>query len=288
MLEVDDSGMTLVCPLCRASDSESIPQFNSYAMERCRRCSFVYTKLRRILSEQYEDIYSGESAYRMMVNAAERTAAGEWGCQNLWWFKRKALRWIEADRACGRLVDVGSGPGTFLMVARQRGWEVQGVEPSALASEKAHQLGIDTFRGVVEDFALRRREFFDVATSFEVMEHVPDVVEMLNAIHSILKPGGIFVFSVPNLDDPFCIRQTIPVNMPPVHINFFRRRSLSLALGRAGFRIVRFSTLPIPTSSVRNIHGTLGFALRVPLLLYFSLVGRADGTTLLGMARRGG
>jgi 2-polyprenyl-3-methyl-5-hydroxy-6-metoxy-1,4-benzoquinol methylase len=246
----------------------------------------LFTTLRRIPREQYENVYSGEIAYHMMVDAAEKTANGEWGAKQLWWFKRTALHWIGQHAAKGRLLDVGSGPGTFLMVARSMGWEIAGVEPSTLAAEKACGFGIDTFNGVIEEFARSNGKSFDVATSFEVMEHVPDVMSMLSAIHSVLKPNGLFVFSVPNLDDPYCLRQRIPIGMPPIHINFFNRRSLSVALEKVGFEIIRFKSLPIPSSSVRNTHGKLGFGLRLPLLVLRSLLGKADGTTLLGMARR--
>lgn len=284
---IDEHGKALQCPLCGSDSLESMQPFNSYEMVCCLRCSFVFTRLRRIPAEQYENVYSGEIAYHMMVSAAEKTAAGHWGFRQLWWFKRVALRWIKANAPKGHLVDIGSGPGTFLMVAKRMGWQVSGVEPATVAAEKARSLGIDTFNGVIEDFSSGHREGFDVATCFEVMEHVPNVVSMLRDIRAVLKPNGLFVFSVPNLDDPYCLRQTIPVNMPPIHINFFNRRSLRAVLEETGFDVVRHKTLPIPTSSVRNNHGGLGFALRMPLLALLRLTGRADGTTLLGMARRG-
>jgi SAM-dependent methyltransferase len=74
-----------------------------------------------------------------------------------------------------------------------------------------------TFNGVLEDFAPTHQEKFDAVTSFEVMEHVPDVLSMLTAIRSVLKPEGVFGFSVPNLDDPYCLRRTVPVSTPPLH-----------------------------------------------------------------------
>ncbi len=273
------------CPLCGSTSEDSIAPFNSYEMARCRDCSFVYTVLRRIPREQYEEVYSGEADYREMVEVAEKTARGDWGFRQLRWFKRKALRWIEAERPNSRLADVGTGPGTFLLVAKQRGFEVKGVEPTKLAAEKARSLGVDMFNGVVEDFAAHQDEEFDVVTSFEVMEHVPDPISMLRSIRSILKPNGIFVFSVPNLDDPYCLRQTLPVNIPPIHINFFKRQSMRVALEKTGFVTERFATRPIPAASVRNEYGLPGLILRAPMLGLLNLLGKSEGNTLLGMAR---
>lgn len=38
---------------------------------------------------------------------------------------------------------------------------------------------------------------FDICTSTEVFEHVPDDVAGFGEIHRVLKPGGIFIFTVP-------------------------------------------------------------------------------------------
>lgn len=284
---LDDAGRANSCPLCGSASQVAIEPFNSYEMARCSDCSLVYTTLRKIPREQYEEVYSGEADYLEMVEVAEKTARGEWGFRQLRWFKRKALRWIETERPNSRLVDVGTGPGTFLLVAKQRGFSVKGVEPTKLAAETARSLGVDMFNGVIEDFAATQDEKFDVVTSFEVMEHVPDPISMLKSIRAILKPDGIFVFSVPNLDDPYCLRQTLPVNIPPIHINFFRRQSMRVALERAGFVTERFATRPIPAASVRNEYGLPGLILRAPMLGVLNLLGKSEGNTLLGMARPG-
>lgn len=284
-MALDDEGRATRCPLCGSDSQKPRDPFNDYEMAECLACSFVYTRLRTISAAQYEEVYSYEPDYQKMVTVAERTASGKQGFRDLRWFKRKALRWIENEQHGGRLLEVGSGPGTFLLVARKRGWDVTGVEPTKLAADKARSLGVDTYNGTIEEFVTTRDEKFDVVTSFEVIEHVPDVLSMLGAIRSVLKPDGVFVFSVPNLDDPYTLRQTIPANLPPIHINFFRRQSMTVALERAGFVPDRFATLPIPTTGVRNDHGLTGLILRAPMLAALSLLGKADGTTLLGMAR---
>jgi hypothetical protein len=102
----------------------------------------------------------------------------------------------------------------------------------------------------------------------------------------LLKADGTMVLSMPNLDDPYCMMQQIGSAMPPVHINFFNRRSITAVLARTGFEVSRFTSLPIPTSSVRNIYGVRGFLCRIPLLAMKRLLGRADGTTLIVEARR--
>jgi 2-polyprenyl-3-methyl-5-hydroxy-6-metoxy-1,4-benzoquinol methylase len=146
--------------------------------------------------------------------------------------------------------------------------------------------GLDVHACYVQEFLAKQPVPFDAIVSFEVLEHVPDPVGLLRAMHELLQPEGVLVLSVPNLDDPYCLKQQIAAAMPPVHINFFNRRSLAAALDRAGLAVQRFFSLPVPTSSVRNIHGKQGFLLRLPILALRRLVGRADGTTLLAAAHR--
>lgn len=274
------------CPVCGVSNQRTGKVYNTWQLSECPGCGFTYTAVRKMPEGLYQDEYEQDGAYLLMLDAARRTAAGEWGFRQLWWFKRLGLKWLERATNGRRLVEIGCGPGTFLMVAKSRGWDVTGVEPAALAAKQAAELGLAVTHGYVEPFAAANTRPFDAAVLFEVLEHVPDPVAVLRAIRSLVAPGGVFVMSVPNLDDPYCLKQQIRSAMPPVHINFFNRRSLRKALESAGFEIVRFMTLPIPSASVRNIHGKGGFVLRAPFLCVASLLGKADGTTLLTIARR--
>ena len=274
------------CPLCETKAEQNVIVYNTYSMNRCTACSFLFTARRDFPLSQYETIYASDGAYVAMLEAAERTAAGTDGFHSLWWFKKLALRRLSKVSKPGRLLDVGCGPGTFLIVAQQRGWEVVGVEPATFAATKAQEFGLDVYNGLMQDFVRDLDDQFDALTCFEVLEHVPDPLALLQAFCASLRPGGNLILSVPNLDDPYCLKQQITSAMPPVHINFFNRKSLGHALEQSGFDLVRYTSLPIPTSSVRNCYGKSGFVLRVPLLVGMSLLGRADGTTLVAEARR--
>lgn len=171
------------------------------------------------------------------------------------------------------------------MVARQLyGYDVQGVEPVAVAVESAIKFGVPTFCGTMQDYAKMQPVKFDAITSFEVLEQVVDPAEFSQTAKRLLKPNAILILSMPNLDDPYCLQQQIAPAMPPPHINFFSRRRLKILLERTGFAVTRTYTLPIATSSVRNRYGREGFLIRIPYLLVQRFAGKADGTTLLIMA----
>lgn len=261
------------------------PAYNGFSMVRCGGCDLLHTQQRDFDLAQYDSIYTQQSAYRDMMNVARKTFDGQFGYRDLWWFKRLALRLLERHGK-GMLLDVGSGPGTFLLVARERNWNVVGVEPTAEPAHLAASFNLQVFNGTVEEFVGESTERFNAVTCFEVLEHVSDPLQMLQAMRETLDLDGHLLLSVPNLDDPYCLKQQNPSTTPPVHINFFNRKSLSTVLEKAGFEVVRFISLPIPTSSVRNVHGRQGFIVRLPLLFLMRLFGRADGTVLVALARR--
>jgi 2-polyprenyl-3-methyl-5-hydroxy-6-metoxy-1,4-benzoquinol methylase len=277
-----------ILPVCPACASESISDrkvYNGHLLKECAQCGLVFTAERSFPQSLYDQVYSGVGVYRTMMKDAQHTHDGAKGLGDLWWFKRKALRLLSTRQPQGHLLDLGSGPGTFLMVAqRQFGYEVQGIEPTAEAAEAANNYRVPTFCGTAEEFAKQNPGTFDAVTSFEVLEHLADPLSFLVAAKTLLKRTGWLVLSVPNLDDPYCLEQQITPAMPPIHINFFARRSLGPLLNRAGLKVRKFYSLPIPSSSVRNIYGRNGLLIRLPYLALKRLTGSVDGTTLLVLA----
>jgi len=273
------------CPACASTTTKDLMVHNGHQLKTCSRCKFVFTAQRSFTTIPYEDTPLGMAAYQSMIKAAERTYRRELGFRDLWWFQRKALKWLHARLRTGRVLDISSGPGTMLMVARQvYGYDVQGVEPVATAVESAIRFGVPTFCGTAQDYAKKQPEKFDAITSFEVLQHVVDPAAFLQTAKQLLKQNAILILSTPNLDDPYCLQQKNAPAMPPPQINFFSRRSLKVLLERAGFAVTRTYTLPIPTSSVRNLYGKKGLLIRIPYLFAQRFAGKADGTTLLIMA----
>jgi 2-polyprenyl-3-methyl-5-hydroxy-6-metoxy-1,4-benzoquinol methylase len=255
-------------------------------MSRCADCGFLFTSQRNVAMELYDELYDGNPAYAAMKRAADRAAEGTHGLAELWWSKRFAFQYLEARLTGRSLLDVGCGPGEFLLVARRRGWSASGVEPAPEAARQSASYGLEVFEGILEAYAAQTDRRFDAITAFEVCEHVPDPLSVLDAMASLLKPDGLLLLSVPNLDDPYVLHLRNAASIPPVHINFFNRRSMAQALTNSGLQAERFKTLPVPTYTARLLHGKLGWLVRLPWLGLLSLVGRADGSTLVTIARR--
>ncbi|MDQ6691916.1 MAG: class I SAM-dependent methyltransferase, partial [Candidatus Dormibacteraeota bacterium] len=164
------------------------------------------------------------------------------------WTKRVAM--IEAlQPARGRLLDVGAGIGTFLALARDRGWQVAGSEVSDSAVRlAADRHGLTLVQGQLETAELGLGSF-DVVTLWHVLEHVPSPFRTLRTCRRLLRPGGLVVIAVPN-DSPAMIiprrlkrlltrtefRRYEPVSPgQEVHLSHFTPAVLRTLLVRTGF-----------------------------------------------------
>jgi len=100
----------------------------------------------------------------------------------------------------GRLLDFGCGGGFFLAEAAKQGWKTVGLEPLAghavYARAKFH---LNIVTDVLHDDTFPPN-FFDVITAFQVFEHLLSPVHDLSLLASCLKPGGLILIEVPNID----------------------------------------------------------------------------------------
>lgn len=151
-----------------------------------------------------------------------------------------------------RLLDIGSGPGFFLLNGLQRGWRVKGIEPSIQAVEHSCGLGLDVENVFYSEQTAATLGTFDVINLGEVLEHVPDPAAILKLIHRQLDDQGMVCIIVPNDFNPFQIVLRDHLGFqpwwvaPPHHINYFNFESLSNLVVRCGFEVVQQeATFPI-------------------------------------------
>jgi SAM-dependent methyltransferase len=138
----------------------------------------------------------------------------------------------------GRLLDIGCGRGEFLFLCKKAGYSVQGLEVNEYDVKYVQKNGINCFFGYLDDFAANFKktggEFFDCVTFFEVIEHLTDPRGFLKDVHSILKPGGVAVFSTPFRERIEVFKMT---DYPPGHVVRWNEVSLSRVLKDSGFEV---------------------------------------------------
>jgi SAM-dependent methyltransferase len=150
-------------------------------------------------------------------------------------FTRHLTR-IEGEVGKGRILDIGCATGDFLKVARSRGWQVLGADPSA-ARAQVEAAGIELVGTNVHDVDVEEGTL-DAITFWDVLEHVTNPVADLARARSLLKPDGVLALTVPdaaNFVARVSGRRWFGFKTAGEHLQFFTRTSLRLALRTAGF-----------------------------------------------------
>lgn len=96
----------------------------------------------------------------------------------------------------GNLLDIGTGTGDFIALAKSNGWQTTGIEPSEKARSIAQKKGVAFSQNLtdLEDHS------FDVITMWHVLEHVPDLENQIGELKRLLKPEGTILIAVPNFN----------------------------------------------------------------------------------------
>lgn len=95
-------------------------------------------------------------------------------------------------------LDLGCGDGHFASLAFPRRLEV-GLDPWSGPLQEARKRGV--YEKTIESEASSipyPDAYFSSAVSNSVLEHIPDLDPVLTELSRVLKPGGLFVFCVPN------------------------------------------------------------------------------------------
>jgi len=146
------------------------------------------------------------------------------------------LRYFELPAAPKHL-DVGCALGFMLEEAKAAGWNPAGVETSEFAARYAAQhTGCPVYAGTLQKAALPP-ESFDVVTLMDVIEHVPEPLELIAEIYRILRPGGVLLIVTPNFGSLFVRlygRNAYGI-WPDQHIVYFRPSTMARLLQSVGF-----------------------------------------------------
>jgi len=117
------------------------------------------------------------------------------------------LDWIsgQCPLAGKAVLDVGCGGGILTDSMARRGARVLGIDlaTKALKVAQLHALeagteGVDYREIAVEALAIEQPASFDVVTCMEMLEHVPDPASVVQALATLVKPGGWVFLSTLN------------------------------------------------------------------------------------------
>jgi len=153
-----------------------------------------------------------------------------------------------AGHTSGSVLDVGAGKGYALEAFPPSSWKRHGLDVSseALATLRARLPDAAVIEGSLSQVDLPDGAF-DVVTMNSTLEHLRDPIDTLLAARRILKPGGLLVFNVPNLDSAsrFLADRTGGgwFGFTPEHLNYFTPKVLTRIAHDVGFSGQRHHTV---------------------------------------------
>ncbi|BCB96300.1 hypothetical protein JZK55_12220 [Dissulfurispira thermophila] len=195
---------------------------------RCRKCGLQYLNP-RIRQDLILEGYSEGTDETFISQAAARERTFE-----------KHLSIIERlVPNKGRILDVGTAGGSFLGVAKSRGWDATGCEPNRWLAEWGRQrYGIHIHTGTIFDMNLGDASF-DVVTLWDVLEHTPNPKSVLLECHRVLKPDGLLIVNYPDIGSSIArLMGRKWVFLLSVHLYYFTVDTIEKMLKLTGFQMI--------------------------------------------------
>jgi SAM-dependent methyltransferase len=244
------------CPLCGSSEKYLLfkasdllmGQPGEFAVEQCIKCGFRFTNPRPCLESIfdyytkdyhcYKDNRSStkeviESSHDQQITISNDCSqycfhGGFWGSRG----------WVLPNIPKGsKVLEIGCGSGGFIRKCIAHGWDAIGTDlnpelESAISNMGARFIKTTLPRIEIPDNSL------DAVFAWQVLEHLYQPIETLQEIRRVLKPNGMFAFSVPNSD---CWQFHFFKNkwaglQVPTHVSHFSEKSIRQVVEQSGLK----------------------------------------------------
>lgn len=217
------------CAVCNETKLKLVLKL-SWPLYRCQNCGLVQAfplPSKNEVKKLYQgDYYKNYSFYNSQIPAHRA------------YFQKKIAQ-IKKYRSSGKLLDVGCAVGILLDEAKKQGFTPEGVDVSDYAVNQCLKLDLKAFVGDIT--VINKKNYYDIITAFEIVEHEYDPVKALKTMALLLKPGGLLVITVPNTE-------TLTNKLMgkywfgwrnKEHLYHFNQKSLFLLLEKAGFSKIK-------------------------------------------------
>lgn len=237
------------CLVCHSNKQKVVFVEFGIVIYKCKNCGHIFSSYS---ADQYYDGYYGNDVS---------------GNDNFWWDQAHQTMYNDFCKKyiigkSGKLLDVGCGLGFFVKKLNDySNWQVFGYEISKTAVDFAvNKLKLaNIFYGKAEE-ADFPKNYFDIITLWDVIEHISNPDRILNYINLILKNDGFLFIHTPNANIQllkarlkkliYGMKSKIHYLEAKDHINTYTAKSLSMVLRHNNFKAIQFIHLhPIQSVS---------------------------------------
>ena len=147
----------------------------------------------------------------------------DWYYMDWKWEHENALRYLNKNDS---VLEIGCAKGTFINKLKEMDINCLGLELNQNAVDIAKKKSLPIYNETIQEHSKLNPDKYDLVCSFQVMEHIAEIKEVLQCSVNVLKKGGKLIISVPN-NDSFLRLDTNYLNMPPHHMGLWNKESLS-------------------------------------------------------------
>lgn len=228
----------LPVPCCLCGGSRFAPSLSceGFSYAKCSGCGLVQMNPQPAEQSVRGRYGEGYLAYELENEAAflelQRLALADAGFPEI---EREMM--AAAAPQGPRVLDAGCATGALLEWLRGRGWQAAGAEISPSARHAREARGLDVRCMAVEECRFPGG-FFDLALASHLIEHLNSPRAFAREIARILRPGGLFLATTPNISG-FQARLFRGKWRAAIfdHLYLFSARALKAMLRAEGFEI---------------------------------------------------
>ncbi len=204
---------------CRSvSESLNEPKFN-LSLQFCENCTFTFYPRYKEAFQVLDKLYSGHTS--TYYNTP----------QLMNYLNNFVSNIIEKNKLCSqsKVLEIGCNDGKLLNKFRQlSGCEILGVEPSKMFSVTWKEYNLTVLNNYFDSDLVAKNLNnikFDVITFRHVLEHIPDPLDFIKSVASIMYDRTLLVIEVPYFVSVIAKRRV--ENISYSHLNYFTIRSIN-------------------------------------------------------------
>lgn len=262
---IKNKNKTVHCPICKSANSKpAIDKHGQYSLYQCIVCDLQYTDQRS--PANYDDMYQDEYDHYLATNLTPDQILANTFSQIRF---ETYLDFMQSQTMRGKYLDFGCANGTLVAYAKRLGHDAYGIDISKAAVDFAkNKFSLAGKVQVAQDIKSAKNlpKQFDIISSFEVVEHLPDPVAFAKQVYEKLTPGGYWIFSTPNrnriqftagVKNTFRHAGLESGDNPPEHLQRFTDKSHRYLAEHVGFDVFHQCTSRVHLDSARSVSGEI-------------------------------
>jgi ubiquinone/menaquinone biosynthesis C-methylase UbiE len=139
-----------------------------------------------------------------------------------------------------KILEIGGGEGIFLNKLMDLGYDVEMVEPSLTAADRARKRGIKVHNGYFHETKFNAQ--FGLITMAHVLEHIADPKNVMVQLRKLLQPNGFLLLTQTNYKGfmPKLLKEHWYAWVPDEHFSHFTVAGLKYLAQQTGYDLVDY------------------------------------------------